>query len=48
MLGLVILVRYRQFQTQAEVCEVIVENIECFSIRQRVHQALGYRSPEEV
>jgi transposase InsO family protein len=41
------LVRHRQFQNQAEA-QVAIENyIDQFYNRQRLHQALGYRSPEE-
>ena len=41
------LVRHRQFQNQAEARQAIVEYIEeCYN-PQRLHQALGYRSPEE-
>jgi putative transposase len=41
------LVRHRQFQNQAEARYAIAEYIERFYNRQRLHQALGYRSPEE-
>ena len=41
------LVHHRQFQNQAEAQTAIVEYIERFYNRQRLHQALGYRSPEE-
>ena len=41
------LVRHRQFANQAEARYAIAEYIECFYNRQRLHQALGYRSPEE-
>lgn len=41
------LVRHRQFQTQAEARYAIAEYIERFYNRERLHQALGYRSPEE-
>ena len=41
------LVRHRQFQTQTEARYAIAEYIERFYNRQRLHQALGYRSPEE-
>ena len=41
------LVRHRQFQNQAEARDAIAEYIERFYNRQRLHQALGYRSPEE-
>ncbi len=41
------LVRHRQFQNQAEARDAIAEYIEVFYNRQRLHQALGYRSPEE-
>jgi transposase InsO family protein len=41
------LVRQRQFQNQAEARHAIFEYIEGFYNRQRLHQALGYRSPEE-
>lgn len=41
------LVRHRQFTNQAEARYAIAEYIECFYNRQRLHQALGYRSPEE-
>jgi transposase InsO family protein len=41
------LVRHRQFHDQAEARQAIVEYIEGFYNRQRLHQALGYRSPEE-
>ena len=40
-------VRHRQFQNQAEARSAIAEYIERFYNRQRVHQALGYRRPEE-
>ena len=41
------LVRHRQFHDQAETRQVIVEYIGGFYNRQRLHQALGYCSPEE-
>lgn len=41
------LVRHRQFQNQAEAQRAIEDYIERFYNRQRLHQALGYRSPEE-
>jgi transposase InsO family protein len=41
------LVHHRQFQNQAEAQTAIVDYIERFYNRQRLHQALGYRSPEE-
>ncbi len=41
------LVRHRQFQTQAEAQVAIEDYISRFYNRQRLHQALGYRSPEE-
>ena len=41
------LVRHRQFTNQTEARDVIAEYIEVFYNRQRLHQALGYRSPEE-
>jgi len=41
------LVRHRQFQTQAEAQVAIEDYIARFYNRQRLHQALGYRSPEE-
>jgi putative transposase len=41
------LVRHRSFQTQTEAQQAIVEYIQEFYNRQRLHQALGYRSPEE-
>ena len=41
------LVRHRQFQNQAEAQVAIEDYIERFYNRQRLHQALGYRSPEE-
>ncbi len=41
------LVHHRQFQNQAEAQVAIVAYIEQFYNRQRLHQALGYRSPEE-
>ena len=41
------LVRHRQFQTQAEAQAAIEDYIDRFYNRQRLHQALGYRSPEE-
>ena len=41
------LVRHRRFQHQAEARYAIAEYIEVFYNRQRLHQALGYRSPEE-
>ncbi len=40
-------VHHRQFQNQAEARYAIAEYIEVFYNRQRLHQALGYRSPEE-
>lgn len=41
------LVRHRQFANQAEAQVAIADYIEQFYNRQRLHQALGYRSPEE-
>jgi putative transposase len=41
------LVHHRQFQNQAEARYAIAEYIEVFDNRQRLHQALGYSSPEE-
>lgn len=41
------LVRHRQFCDQADARQAIVEYIEEFYNCQRLHQALGYRSPEE-
>lgn len=41
------LVRHRQFQNPTEARHAIFEYIEGFYNRQRLHQALGYRSPEE-
>lgn len=41
------LVRHRQFQNQAEAQVAIAEYIERFYNRERLHQALGYRSLEE-
>jgi len=41
------LVRHRQFQNQAEARYAIAEYIERFHNRQHLHQARGYRSPEE-
>jgi transposase InsO family protein len=41
------LVRHRSFQNQAEARQAIFEYIEGFYNRQRLHQTLGYQSPEE-
>ena len=41
------LVRHRQFVNQAEARYAIAEYIERFYNRQRLHQALDHRSPEE-
>jgi putative transposase len=41
------LVRHRQFQDQAEARRAIFDYLEGFYNRQRLHQTLGYRSPEE-
>jgi len=41
------LVRHRQFQNQAEARQAVVASVEECSTRQRLHQALGYRSPAE-
>ncbi len=41
------LVRHRRFAHQAEARYAIAEYIEVFYNRERLHQALGYRSPEE-
>lgn len=41
------LVHHRQFQDRAEARRAIFDFIEGFYNRQRLHQALGYRSPEE-
>ena len=41
------LVRHRQFQNQAESRYPIAEYIERLYNRQRLHQTLGYWSPEE-
>lgn len=40
-------VHHCQFQNQAEARYAIAEYLEVFYNRQRLHQALGYRSPEE-
>ena len=40
-------VHHRHFQNPAEARYAIAEYIEVFYNRQRLHQALGYRSPEE-
>ena len=37
----------RELWDQAETSDAIFEYIEGFYSRRRVHQALGYRSPEE-
>ena len=41
------LVRHRQFQNQTEAQVAMEDDINRFYNRQRLHQALGYRSPEE-
>lgn len=41
------LTRHRCFQHHAEARYAIAEYIEVFYNRRRLHQALGYRSPEE-
>lgn len=41
------LVQHRPLQNQAEREMVIVDDINRFLCRQRVHQALGYRSPNQ-
>lgn len=41
------LTRHRCFEHHAEARSAIAEYIEGFDNRQRLHQALGYRSPEE-
>ncbi len=41
------LVHYRHFQHHAEARYAIAEYIAVFDNSQRLHQALGYRSPEE-
>ena len=41
------LVRHRQFQNQTEAQAAIADYITQFYNRQRLHQALGYRTPEE-
>ena len=41
------LVRHQQFQDRTEARQAIFEYIEDFYNRQCLHQALGYRSPEE-
>jgi len=41
------LVQHRQFENQDEAQAAIGEYIDRFDNRQRLHQALGYRSPEE-
>ncbi len=38
----------RRFQTRAEATQAIFEHIEIFYNRQRLHSALGYRTPAEV
>ena len=40
-------VRHRQFQNQAEARRAIEDYSERFYNRKRLHQTLGYRSPEE-
>lgn len=42
------LVRHRRFQHHTEARYAIAEYIEVFYNRQRLHQALGYRSPVEL
>lgn len=42
------LVHHRQFQSQAQAQVAIEDYIDRFYNRQRLHQALGYRSPEEL
>ena len=37
-----------QFRTRAEARAAVFEYIEVFSNRQRLHSALGYRTPAEV
>lgn len=41
------LVRHRQLVNQVEARDANAEYVECFYNRQRLHQALGDRSPEE-
>ena len=41
------LTRHRQFQDGTEAHQAIFECLESFYNRQRLHQALGYRGPEE-
>ena len=40
-------VHHWQFQNQAEAQTAIVDSVERFYNRQRLYQALSYRSPEE-
>lgn len=42
------LVHHRDFVSRGEARSAIFEFIEVFYNRQRIHQALGYRTPEQV
>lgn len=42
------LVHHCDFATRDEARAAIFEYIECFYNRKRIHQTLGYRTPEQV
>jgi putative transposase len=41
-------VHHHDFRTRDEAKLAIFDYIECFYNRNRIHQSLGYRTPDEV
>ena len=41
-------VHHHDFRTREEAKSAIFDYIECFYNRNRIHQSMGYRTPDEV